>query len=142
MWSCALDASATLAATASADFSAKIWNALDGLEKATLQHKHIVRTCCFAPCSTKLITGGHEKLLRLFDVERPEAAVAELSGAPNAIKAAVFVGSSGDTVISSISDAPGLLVWDMRQGTVVRTLPTDGPVTSVDVSVKLRRTVG
>lgn len=58
VWSCVLDPTATLAATGSADFSAKIWDALTGLEKATLQHKHIVRTCCFAPCSTKLATGG------------------------------------------------------------------------------------
>jgi len=58
VWSCVLDPTATLAATGSADFSAKIWDALTGLEKASLQHKHIVRTCCFAPCSTKLATGG------------------------------------------------------------------------------------
>jgi hypothetical protein len=28
------------------------------MEKATLQHKHIVRTCCFSPCSGKLVTGA------------------------------------------------------------------------------------
>ena len=58
VWSCVLDPTATLAATGSADFSAKIWDALTGLEKASLQHKHIVRTCCFSPDSTKLVTGG------------------------------------------------------------------------------------
>jgi serine-threonine kinase receptor-associated protein len=58
VWSCALDPTATLAATGSADFSAKIWDALTGMEKATLQHKHIVRTCCFSPCSGKLVTGA------------------------------------------------------------------------------------
>jgi serine-threonine kinase receptor-associated protein len=61
VWSCVLDPTATLAATGSADFSAKIWDALTGLEKATLPHKHIVRACCFAPCSTKLATGGAKR---------------------------------------------------------------------------------
>eukprot|EP00882_Tetradesmus_deserticola_P000508 GHRQ01000559.1.p1 GENE.GHRQ01000559.1~~GHRQ01000559.1.p1 ORF type:complete len:333 (+),score=82.40 GHRQ01000559.1:155-1153(+) len=134
VWSCALDPSATLAATGSADFSAKIWDALTGSEKATLQHKHIVRTCCFSPCSGKLVTGGHEKLLRLFDVERPEAAPAELTGAPSAIKAAVFVGPSDSLLVSSTGDTAGLTVWDVRSGDVVRSMPTDGPVTSVDLT--------
>lgn len=134
VWSCALDPSATLAATGSADFSAKIWDALTGLEKATLQHRHIVRTCCFSSCSSKLVTGGHEKLLRLFEVERPEAAAIELAGSTNGIKAALFVGPRDNIVVSSVSDAPGLLVWDVREGRVVRSLQTDGPVTSVDLT--------
>jgi serine-threonine kinase receptor-associated protein len=69
-----LDPTATVAATGSADFSAKIWDALTGLEKATLQHKHIVRTCCFSPDSTKLVTGG-EKFAQLgaLRVHRPVA---------------------------------------------------------------------
>lgn len=134
VWSCALDPTATLAATASADFSAKLWDALTGLEKATLQHKHIVRTCCFSPCSGKLVTGGYEKLLRLYEVERPEAAPRELTGAPAAVRATVFVGPSDSLLVSSVNDTPGLTVWDVRGGNVVRTLATEGPVTSVDVS--------
>jgi serine-threonine kinase receptor-associated protein len=74
-------------------------------------------------------------LLRLFDVERPEAAPVELTGAPSAIKAAVFVGPSDSLLVSSTGDTPGLTVWDVRGGAVVRSMPTDGPVTSVDVSV-------
>jgi serine-threonine kinase receptor-associated protein len=96
VWSCVLDPTATLAATGSADFSAKVWDALTGLEKANLQHKHIVRTLCFTPCSTKLVTGGHEKLLRLWDVERPEAPTAEMQGATGVIRGSLFVGAGKD----------------------------------------------
>jgi hypothetical protein len=39
--------------------------------------------------------------------------------------------------MSSTGDTPGLTVWDVRGGAVVRSMPTDGPVTSVDVSVLL-----
>lgn len=234
VWSCVLDPTATLAATGSADFSAKIWDALTGLEKASLQHKHIVRTCCFAPCSTKLATGGeqargpqggcfvvcvwggtllgqanpttpvqsfscgskqhqdvevsrhrgcrkrerwpnacgrggpvaaaavrggapatqtfqtsqlslccydvtllcagHEKLLRLFEVERPEAAPVEMQGSPGVVRNMVFVGDGSSQLVTSTSDVPGLLVWDMRSGKVARNLDTEGPVGSMDVS--------
>jgi hypothetical protein len=84
-----------------------------------------------------LCAGGHEKLLRLFEVERPDAAPFELPGAPSTIKAAVFVGPSDSLLVSSTGDSAGLTVWDVRGGAVVRSMPTDGPVTSVDVS-KLR----
>lgn len=41
----------------------QVWDALSGLEKHSFQHKHIVRTCAFAPTSNKLATGGepHER---------------------------------------------------------------------------------
>lgn len=134
VWSCVLDPTATLAATGSADFSAKIWDALTGLEKASLQHKHIVRTCCFAPCSTKLATGGHEKLLRLFEVERPEAAPVEMQGSAGVIRNMVFAGDGSNQLVTSTSDVPGLLVWDMRSGKVARNLDTEGPVGSMDLT--------
>lgn len=134
VWSCVLDPTATLAATGSADFSAKIWDALTGLEKATLQHKHIVRTCCFAPCSTKLATGGHEKLLRVFEVERPDAAPVEMLGATGVIRNMLYVGPSKSQLVSSTSDVPGLLVWDMRSGKMERSLQTDGAVGSMDLT--------
>eukprot|EP00879_Flechtneria_rotunda_P000387 GHRR01000480.1.p1 GENE.GHRR01000480.1~~GHRR01000480.1.p1 ORF type:complete len:326 (+),score=85.79 GHRR01000480.1:155-1132(+) len=134
VWSCVLDPSATLAATGSADFTAKIWDALTGLEKATLQHKHIVRTCSFASCSNKLVTGGHEKLLRVFDVERPDAAPAQLTGAPSAIRAAIFIGPKDDLLLCATADHPGLRLWDVRTGQIASTLSTDGPVTSLDLT--------
>ncbi len=58
VWSCVLNSTAMLAATASADFSAKLWDAISGNELHTLQHSHIVRACQFAEQSPKLITGG------------------------------------------------------------------------------------
>ena len=58
VWSCVLNSTAMLAATASADFSAKLWDAITGNELHTLQHSHIVRACQFAEQSSKLITGG------------------------------------------------------------------------------------
>ena len=48
VWGASLSGEATRAVTASADFSAKVWDALTGEELHSFPHKHIVRTCAFA----------------------------------------------------------------------------------------------
>ncbi|KAN0089009.1 WD40 repeat-like protein [Hyaloscypha variabilis] len=59
------------AATASADFTAKVWDTHSGEDIYTLQHNHIVRAVAFPPHSGNLLaTGGMEKKLRIFDLHR------------------------------------------------------------------------
>jgi serine-threonine kinase receptor-associated protein len=77
---------------------------------------------------------GHEKLLRVFEVERPDAAPVEMLGATGVIRNMLYVGPSKSQLVSSTSDVPGLLVWDMRSGKMERSLQTDGAVGSMDVS--------
>jgi serine-threonine kinase receptor-associated protein len=68
VWSCRLDSTASLAATASGDFSVRVWDAITGKTLWTYPHKHIVKACDFSPDSTKLATGGHEGILRIYDM--------------------------------------------------------------------------
>jgi serine-threonine kinase receptor-associated protein len=72
VWSCKMDPSGSLAATASGDFSVKVWDAITGKELYTMLHKHIVKTCNFSPSSKYLATGGHEGLLRVYDLTAPK----------------------------------------------------------------------
>ncbi|GAA5845310.1 hypothetical protein JCM3766R1_000726 [Sporobolomyces carnicolor] len=78
---------ASLAASASADFSAKVWDTTTGNCLLTLPHRHIVRTVDFnvdasalhvaddelngggASSHTKVLTGGHEKLVRIWNLD-------------------------------------------------------------------------
>ena len=68
VWCCRLDPKGYLAGTASGDFSVRVWDAITGDCLYTLPHKHIVKTLDFSCDSTKLATGGHEGLLRIYDL--------------------------------------------------------------------------
>lgn len=73
VWGVALNSQATLAATAAADFQAIVWDALSGSVKHSLAHKHIVKTVDFSSDDSLLVTGSNEKLLRIFDLNRPDS---------------------------------------------------------------------
>lgn len=68
VWSCQVDATGSLAATASGDFSVRVWDAITGQSLVELPHKHIVKTCVFSPNSKRLATGGKESLVRVYDL--------------------------------------------------------------------------
>ncbi|KAF2493062.1 serine/threonine kinase receptor associated protein-like protein [Lophium mytilinum] len=76
VWQARLSSDATLAATGSADFSAKVWDTHTGEALHTLQHNHIVRAVAFPnqPRPQILATGGMEKKLRIFDLSRSSSA--------------------------------------------------------------------
>jgi WD40 repeat protein len=61
VWSCCLDTNALRAASGSADFSAKVWDALTGEELHSFEHKHIVRACAFSEVIFSLTYCNHFK---------------------------------------------------------------------------------
>ena len=72
VWSSRLSDDATLAATGSADFSARVWDTFTGETLHALEHNHIVRAVAFPPQEKPkiLATGGMEKKLRIYDLSR------------------------------------------------------------------------
>jgi serine-threonine kinase receptor-associated protein len=132
VWSARLNATAELAATASGDFTAKIWNAETGACMHTLNHKHIVKTAIFAENSKQLFTGGSEKVLRVFDLEKPDAEPQVLAGHTSTVS---YLSLTPDpNIVVSCGSEVGIKVWDIRAGEVVRTLATDDPTTSMTAS--------
>lgn len=55
----------------------KVWDAEKGEELQSFSHKHIVKSVDFSHDSHHLLTGSNEKLLRIFDLEKPEAGIFE-----------------------------------------------------------------
>jgi serine-threonine kinase receptor-associated protein len=114
--------------------SRRVWDALTGDELHSFEHKHIVRTCAFSESTTHLLTGGAEKILRIFDLNRPDAPPTILEGSPGTpIRAAVWH-HSDQTILSSSNDMGGVRIWDVRTKAIVRTLDTKSSCTSVEVS--------
>jgi WD40 repeat protein len=72
VWSCRLDPAGLLAGTASGDFSVQVWDAVTGKTLWEFPHKHIVKTLDFSEDSTRLATGGHEGLLRIYNLTSNE----------------------------------------------------------------------
>jgi len=132
VWSARLNASATLLATGSADFTARIWDALSGKELREMPHKHIVKMATFSQDGRHLYTGGAEKKLRVWDLEKTDAEPQVLLGHTATISRC-FAAPDANLLISS-GDEKGIKVWDLRTMEVVKTLATEAPVTDVNVS--------
>ncbi|KAJ2785287.1 hypothetical protein H4R18_000611 [Coemansia javaensis] len=73
VWSAMLNASTTRAVTASADYTAKVWDAIAGHEIVTLAHGNIVKGADFCGDDETVVTGGQDMAVRLFDLRRPDA---------------------------------------------------------------------
>ncbi|XP_015899009.2 uncharacterized protein LOC107432397 [Ziziphus jujuba] len=133
VWSCCLDTNALRAATASADFSAKVWDALSGDVLHSFEHKHIVRACAFSEDTHLLLTGGMEKVIRIYDLHRPDAPPREVDKSPGSVRTVAWL-HSDQTLLSSCTDMGGVRLWDVRSGKIVQTLETKSSVTSAEVS--------
>lgn len=74
VWSARVDATGNLVATAGGDFAVQVWDGITGKSLRTYAHGHIVKAVAFSSPSASnqykcwLATGGHEGLLRLYDL--------------------------------------------------------------------------
>eukprot|EP00299_Pterocystis_sp_00344_P010122 c4451_g1_i1.p1 GENE.c4451_g1_i1~~c4451_g1_i1.p1 ORF type:complete len:319 (+),score=73.91 c4451_g1_i1:35-991(+) len=134
VWSAAIDRQGLKVATASADFSAKVWDAIVGSELMTFEHPHIVRTIALSSNCDKMVTGCQDKLLRVFDLTSPtpSANPLVLTGHSSTPKIALF--GPNDERIFSISEEPLIRVWDLKTCTQITQLHTPLPVTSIELS--------
>ncbi|MCJ1383915.1 hypothetical protein MMC17_007029 [Xylographa soralifera] len=104
VWQGRLSGDTVFAATGSADFTAKIWDTFTGVCLHTMRHEHIVRAVAFpqGPKPHLLATGGFEKKLRLFDIERGSEP-SSMSSSPTRPD-----GSIGNTSLAYYELGPGV----------------------------------
>ena len=126
VWCARLNTPATQAATAAADFTAKLWDALTGAELHTLPHKHIVKSLSFSADGTRLYTGGQEKKLRIFDLGRIDADPAILEDHKANITNVWTV--KDENLIVTAGAEKDVRFWDRRTNTVAQRLQTNGDV--------------
>jgi serine-threonine kinase receptor-associated protein len=115
-WSSALNFNGSLAATGSADFSVKIWDAIHGKELKTFTHSHVVKTVDFSTYSSgqykqQLLCGGLDKILSVYDLNTSVREYA-IQHESIAIQKAVWI--SANNVITGGNDG-AIRLFDLRQ---------------------------
>jgi serine-threonine kinase receptor-associated protein len=122
VWCTRLNANATKAITGSADFSAKLWNACTGEEVHNFEHKHIVKTVGFSADGELAFTGGAEKKLRVFDMNRLDAEP-RMYGVGDYAQTIVDITNVPDpNLLVATARESTVKIWDHRTGKVARTL--------------------
>ena len=134
VWAARLSPCAALAATASADFSARVWDTFTGTPLHTLQHDHIVRAVAFPPLPAPrvLATAGMEKKLRVFDLERADAPCEVGAGAHGAAIKGLAWTRDANVLVSAADDAT-VRWWDLRARAAAAAVEVAGAATGCEV---------
>lgn len=131
IWAATLNKEATKAATGAADFTANLWDAVSGDVLASFPHKHIVKAVSFSPNGTRLLTGGQEKQLRVFNIEKTEADPEEIGKHDGSIKKCIWI---NDTVVLTASEDKTIRKWDTSTKSEVQQVKLDSAVTDIEIS--------
>jgi len=110
VWSSCLNSDASKVATGSGDFSARIWDAVTGLMLFEMEHNHIVKTVEFSKNDKYLLTGGHEKILRIFDLGSAKIIPVTSITAPASIRKASWL---SDSLVICGCDDGSVQIWDV-----------------------------
>jgi serine-threonine kinase receptor-associated protein len=138
VWSCQMDASGSLVATASGDYSVIVWDAITGKELYTFPHNHIVKTCDFSPNSKLLATGGHEGIVRVYELEHPtnDPKLIEQDASEKKVVIAKVCWLTETMLLIGCGDG-SVRFWDVQENKLMHTLKTtDAEVRDMEISRK------
>ena len=112
--------------TASADKTARIWDARTGAELAVLSgHAGFVYSAAYSPDGTRIVTASDDKTARIWDA-RTGAELAVLSGHAGFVDSAAY--SPDGTRIVTASDDKTARIWDARTGGQLAVLSGHGDI--------------
>jgi serine-threonine kinase receptor-associated protein len=119
VWSTKVDSlTRTLAATASGDFSAKLWCASTGKELHDFKHRHVVKSIDFSKDTERIATGCQDGLARIYDTCRPEEPPMEIrispSGTEEAITKISWVDMNNMSLLMVGKRSGKVQLWDTR----------------------------
>ena len=80
----------------------KVWDTYTGDVLHSFTHGHIVRSADISDDGTRIVSGGQEKKLRIFDLNKPEESASEAEGHESTIKSVIWDGERN--VILSAGD--------------------------------------
>eukprot|EP01117_Protostelium_nocturnum_P004576 TRINITY_DN1650_c0_g1_i1.p1 TRINITY_DN1650_c0_g1~~TRINITY_DN1650_c0_g1_i1.p1 ORF type:complete len:324 (-),score=99.57 TRINITY_DN1650_c0_g1_i1:120-1091(-) len=117
VWTSHIDSKAEKVVTGSADYTAKIWDAMSGEELQSFTGTRIIKTVNFSKDDTKILAGGQDKIISIYDLAKPEAEPQKLEGHTSSIKVALW--TDPNTIISGGQDST-FRVWDTRTSKEVK----------------------
>lgn len=135
VWSAHLNSNALQAVTGSADYTAKLWDALTGNELHSFTHPRIVKSSHFSHDSQQILTGGQDRILRIFDIARPDAEPQKLEGHTDSIKIALWSPIEDRILVSGGQDGV-LRIWDTRSLRQIKEQPIHTAISSVEICDK------
>jgi serine-threonine kinase receptor-associated protein len=143
VWGACISNDAALAATAGADFTARLWNAVTGACSAVLPQKHICKSVAFSADSSRLIAAGNTSAINIYDVatcdETPMVSLTPASlDARTTVKLARYANNGSDIVVSmssNPSEKKALSVWDVRSGGLERMIDLGATAKSGELSM-------
>ncbi|KAI7887502.1 WD40 repeat-like protein [Lichtheimia hyalospora FSU 10163] len=134
VWSARLSRYAHRAVTGSADFFVKVWDTNNGQELVSFENEYTVRTVNFNPDATRIVAGGHEKKLKIYDLYRPDAPALEGRSYQGTIRATVWHPSHQSILFSGCEDG-NIRVHDTRiMRSHVTCFPTSDAVSCINLT--------
>jgi len=130
VWAVHINSTALQVATGSADYTAKVWDSLTGEELQTFTHSRIIKSVNFSSDNRKLLTGGQDKILRIFDLDKVESEPLKLEGHTDSVRVALW---NGENIIVSGGQDSILRIWDVRTLKEVKNLNSKAPISSIEV---------
>ena len=117
VWSAKLNKDATRAATGSADFSVKVWDAIGGGELISLEHGHVVKSVDFSNDGRRLATGCIDKKLRVYSMERLSAVPVTTIACPDRIRKVAW--AKDDSCVYTGSEDGAVRAYDPASQTLL-----------------------
>lgn len=132
VWEAKLNREATRAATASADYSVKLWDSISGENIHTWDHPKVVKTVDFSPDGKRLASGGNDGVLRIFDLEKLDTEPVSIPHEETSIKRILWM-SDNARILTGGEDGK-LRVWDATTHELQKTVELTGSVNDMEFS--------
>lgn len=132
VWCARLNEDASRAVTASADFTVKVWDTYSGGVIHTLMHRHVVRSADISPDGRWVVTGGNEKIIRVYDMENINSKPRESALHVSAVKTVVW--DEWRRVVLSAADERAVKVWGCERLDLQHTMETLDTVSNLALS--------